>query len=1362
MASHGANALVALADVAISAPLIIPREAAAAAAVALRVVLNTDSGELSVCSSASAPAAGGAAARAGASSSRTSRRSRGRTASTASATTTTHLSARVVQVASALPAAAPPAGAASAAPHAASPMCSAAAAGPLSADAVRASAPYPLSPARMYGDLSAAGLQYGPAFRRLRNLHAAPAAATACLHPPGREEHGAYLATHPSLLDCAFQLGAAIGAGGDGSDGGAAAGDGASKPAAPQRTFVPVAVKLFCVSLPHRAPAASAGPGSAQAAALPPAAADSQQQLGLEEGGLRAVAWGGAPQGDSLLRDISLYGMYGGAPLVRVVGLESRAVGQVAAAGAAVASAAAVAPAAAAAAAAAGAEVVESDTAREMLYAVQWLVDEAVSAEGSPSAAAAAAAAGAGAGAAASHAAWLCLSKSATAGGPPAMLSRALQAVQSATAARLASAILQLPAGIAAGAAYPTPIAPSVTPCYSLQGLLRTVAQEAGSTRVDGAQTDPWAAAAAAATAPSAAHAAQQQPGLLLSGDAAAAGLLPRMYDGYGVGTAASARYVPRLLPSATGAAATPAPFQLQPLPRGSLNSLVPVPLNAAEELGPSTVLLRVQAVGVNFRDVLNVLGMYPGDPGAPGGDCAGVVVRVAADVESRLGAEGPQPGRAVFGLAAGCMGSHVVASSDTLVPMPAQLTFEEAATAPTVFLTVDAALRQAAALRPGEHVLLPAAAGGVGLAGAQVAAMLGGSVVATAGSPSKRALLRGLGVRHVANSRDLSFAEDVVLATGGRGVDVVLNSLTSPGMVTSSLAVLACGGRWVEIGKRDIWSPARVQMERPDARFGLLAVDYMPAPTLNRNLRRVAAGLASGELRPLPGIVHGLASVAAALRQMSQARHVGKVVVSASVPPLRLTPTSPAARPSASDSALSSGRVLITGGTGTLGLLLAEWFVQHGVSHVQLLSRTGALPPAATERLLAASGAASITVTACDTAAAADAAALSATSPHGRHPASAAALLPVSLLVHAGGVLADATLANQTHAALRRVLAPKQSSLDQLAALARLHPASGTVLFSSIASLLGAPGQANYAAANAALDGYAAACLGQGMAAVSVQWGAWAGGGMAAQDAQTAARVERMGMALIAPQQGLAALQGVLASLSLPAGAPSGGLSGPRGRPDAVVAANPFRWPTFLRRLPQPPAFLSLVAPGSAPAAAGAPPPSTAAAAGSVPSTDTRGRRGRRSAAPAAAATAAAGPSASAVLETVTEVARGVMGVTSLDPSASLMEAGLDSLGAVELRNQLSRSFGLELPPTLMFDYPTAAAVATYVAGELEGGAGGAGAAGAGAAGAGAGGMGSGSGDEAGTSGSELWTEDEDDEDGDVYGGVGAEEVEA
>ena len=426
-------------------------------------------------------------------------------------------------------------------------------------------------------------------------------------------------------------------------------------------------------------------------------------------------------------------------------------------------------------------------------------------------------------------------------------------------------------------------------------GLLRAFAQEHPSVSVSSVSTDTHVQLPLLQTSSIPANAAS---------------------DAFGLSISQQAVQRPVLLPSVVTPVAQP--YQLRSKPRGAINNLVRVPY-APRRLAPGMVEISVQAVGVNFRDVLNVLGMYPGDPGAPGADCAGVVTATGPGVTNL------QPGMAVFGLAGGSLGSHVQASAETLVPMPASLKFEQAATTPTVFLTVDTAFNAAAACTPGKKILVHAAAGGVGLAALQQASMLGCSVCATAGSPAKRMMLRSLGIEHVVTSRDTSSATE--LAHGG-GVDVVLNSLTSPGMVAGSVAGVRLGGRFVEISKRDIWSPARLAQERPDLHYSLLAVDFLPPSAIQTGLMKLSTSLAADCLRPLPQAVHGMSNVHSALRQMSQARHVGKIVVSNTD----------------QESSMSdiNGSVMITGGLGSLGTTVASWLGEQHMQHIQLTGRTG------------------------------------------------------------------------------------------------------------------------------------------------------------------------------------------------------------------------------------------------------------------------------------------------------------------------------------------------------------------------------------------------------------------------------------
>ena len=265
-------------------------------------------------------------------------------------------------------------------------------------------------------------------------------------------------------------------------------------------------------------------------------------------------------------------------------------------------------------------------------------------------------------------------------------------------------------------------------------------------------------------------------------------------------------------------------------------------------------MLIDVKAAGMNFRDVLKALALYPGDaPDARifGDEVGGIVAAVGPGVTHVA------PGDRVFGLAVFGLATQTLARAGDVRRIPAGLSFEEAATLPVVFMTSWHALQNVARLRKGERILVHAGAGGVGMAAIQIAQHLGAEVIATAGSPSKRALLKTLGVKHVIDSRRGDFAEAVMELTNRQGVDVVLNALAGEA-IPMGLSCLAEFGRFIEIGKRDIYQNSRIPLWplRGNASFHVVAMDavFRGDEELTRQMLEEISGLVEqGALRPLP-----------------------------------------------------------------------------------------------------------------------------------------------------------------------------------------------------------------------------------------------------------------------------------------------------------------------------------------------------------------------------------------------------------------------------------------------------------------------------------------------------------------------------
>ncbi|WP_328958718.1 type I polyketide synthase [Kitasatospora purpeofusca] len=698
---------------------------------------------------------------------------------------------------------------------------------------------------------------------------------------------------------------------------------------------------------------------------------------------------------------------------------------------------------------------------------------------------------------------------------------------------------------------------------------------------------------------------------------------------------------------------AAPQPFRLAPDGRGTWDGLAFRPLERRAP-GAGEIELAVGSAALNFIDVMKVMGTYP-DPTADarllGLDGVGVVTRTGAGV-TRFA-----PGdRVVACTSGGALATHWTVLADHAQHVPEGMADADAAAFPAVTITAWYGLRHLAALLPGETVLIHSAAGGLGLAAIAVARLLGAEVLATAGSAHKRARLRELGVRHVFDSRDLSWADEVRAATGGRGVDVVLNSLTGAA-IPLGLEVLAEGGRFVEVGKADIYGGRTLALDAFRKGIGLASLDLAGViarrPALfTRLFAEVWERVEAGELAPLPVLSYPFARAAEALREMSHGHHIGKFVLS---DPSTVTEVAP--EPLRDGRFRGDGTYLITGGLGALGLSLAEFMAGRGAGRLALVGRSA--PGAEAVARIGALRARGVLV---ETFAAdvADAAAVRRVREQ---------LPPLRGVVHAAGLLDDATVLNLTAEQLDRVLAPKVDGAVHLDAATEGDPLDFFLLFSSAAALFGNAGQAAYAAGNAFMDALAVDRRRRGLPALSVQWGPFSDVGLAAAEDNRGARLAERGMAGFSTAEAWRALEGFL------------------GADEQVVAYVPIDLRQYLEAYPDTATLDSWSALRELARHGG-----SGSSAGAAFLAELRGAPQER------------WPE---LLEAkVQELAGRVLRLEAgaIDRDTPFKSLGLDSLMGLELRNRLEAAFGLRLSPTLLWTYGSARALSAVLAERLLG----------------------------------------------------------
>jgi NADPH:quinone reductase-like Zn-dependent oxidoreductase/NAD(P)-dependent dehydrogenase (short-subunit alcohol dehydrogenase family)/acyl carrier protein len=550
--------------------------------------------------------------------------------------------------------------------------------------------------------------------------------------------------------------------------------------------------------------------------------------------------------------------------------------------------------------------------------------------------------------------------------------------------------------------------------------------------------------------------------------------------------------------------------FRLETTQPGMLDSLLFRRIKRIDP-GADEVEIKVKAAGLNFSDIMKGLNLYPGLPEGPiplGIECAGVITRTGIKVKNW------KPGDKVIALAPFSFSAYVIAPEYFLIPFPEKMTFKEAAALPLAYLTAHYALIPKGRLLKGEKILIHSASGGVGLAAVQIARYIGAEIFATAGSPEKREYLRSFGLKHVMDSRSLNFASEIMEKTNGQGVDMVLNSLSGQA-ITKGLSILRDYGRFLEIGKSDIYTNKKIGLYPFHKNLSFFSIDLdkimREDPALIQLLlKEITSNISEGNYPPLPCKTYPYSKAKEAFRFMAAAKHIGKIVLYTDKDTIKVSPAQKTQIKFKQDATY-----LITGGFGGFGLLVADWLVSHGAKNLALMGRNGSQSSESQRLIKKLSRKQVKIIEICGDISKK----LEVERALTRIKTS---LPPLRGIFHLAMVLDDALLSNLTLKQMYKVLNPKILGAWHLHEHSKDLKLDCFVLFSSVSSLIGMPGQGNYVTANAFLDGLSFYRRSQKLPSITINWGFLGKTGIAARNKETAARFENQGLKSFSPEQAM------------------------------------------------------------------------------------------------------------------------------------------------------------------------------------------------------------------------------------------------
>ena len=659
----------------------------------------------------------------------------------------------------------------------------------------------------------------------------------------------------------------------------------------------------------------------------------------------------------------------------------------------------------------------------------------------------------------------------------------------------------------------------------------------------------------------------------------------------------------------------------------GNLDSLEWKPIGR-QQPQDNEIEIEVKTTGLNFRDVMVAMDLYPDETKFLGLECAGVVTAVGNRVTNF------QVGDEVVAISDNSFNKYLNVNSLLAIHKPEFLNFSEAATIPVTFLTAYYTLVYIAKLQLGEKILIHSAAGGVGMAAIQIAQNIGAQIYATA-STHKWELLKSMGVTNITNSRSLDFAEEIISIADGKGVDVVLNSLSGE-FIAKSIEVLNSQGRFVEIGKQGIWTKEDVNRVKPSIDYSVVdlwQITRDEPQLIQQMLSNLLSQFTTGKLKPLPYKIFDRDKLTDAFRYMQQGKHQGKIVIASATSNHNCDRNNSFT----SGSITPDSTYLIAGGMGAIGLQVAQWLITKGVKNLVLVGRND-IKPKYKNVLEKIQENAQVN---CIKADITDTKQLNRVFSQIR-----STLLPLKGVVHCAGITRDRPIIKQDWDTFQQVLAPKTKGAWNLHHLTAEYDLENFIMFSSAASLIGSAGQANYCAANAFLDVLARARRSNGKPAIAINWGAWKHTGLASNP-QITDSLKQKGIGSIQPSEGIKILDRLL-------------LNNP-----VQIGVMPIDWNTWQQNNRATPFYEEVVTVNSS-------------------ANNTVDYKQQLLA-------AISEKRESLLIEQITQQVSNILGIKDLkeiDLELGFSELGLDSLSSVELRNKLQSSYDIQLSQTIIFDY--------------------------------------------------------------------------